>query len=151
MGPMWTPSQILRSLINRGLSATAPADERAAPDEIFARSLPAHGRDERRIPRHDNGVMIGLGCRHEAVSNRCGQLEETKRDRVGEVFRVLIGCRATGYTPGAQKIRRPSSGGGKSRGDFSFERSFSRTSTLWVMAPCHLQRQVAGSGFPNHS
>ena len=33
-------------------------------------------------------------------------------------------------TPRAQKIRRPSSGGGKFRGDFSFGRSLSRTSTF---------------------
>jgi hypothetical protein len=34
------------------------------------------------------------------------------------------------HTRRTKKIRRPSSGGGKFRGDFSFERSLSRTSTL---------------------
>ena len=38
--------------------------------------------------------------------------------------------RATDHASRAQKIRRPSSGGGKFRGDFSFRRSLSRTSTL---------------------
>jgi hypothetical protein len=55
-------------------------------------------------------------------------------------------CRATDRAPRAQKIRRPSSGGGQSVEIFSFERLLSRTSTLWVKAPCRLQRQVAGSG-----
>ena len=87
MGPMWTARKILGSLINGGLSGTAPADERAAPDEIFARSLPAHGRDERRIPRHDNGVMIGLGCRHET---RIESVRPTGGDNAGSSARGFL-------------------------------------------------------------
>ena len=46
------------------------------------------------------------------------------------IFRLLIGCLGYEFAPRAQKIRLPSSGGGKFRGDFSFRRSLSRTSTL---------------------
>jgi hypothetical protein len=62
---MRAPTQILSSLVNRGLPATAPADERAAPDQILAASLPADDRDELRIPRHDNCVAIRFSRRHK--------------------------------------------------------------------------------------
>jgi hypothetical protein len=57
---------------------------------------------------------------------------ESARNRaeLAGIFRCSSGVRVTVHAPGAQKIRRPSSGGGKFRGDFSFERSLSRTSTL---------------------
>ena len=56
-----------------------------------------------------------------------------RRHGIGRVWREFFGCslgmRARDHAPRAQKIRRPSSGGGKFRGDFSFRRSLSRTST----------------------
>ena len=62
---MRAPTQILSSLVNRGLPATAPADERAAPDAILSDPRSADDRDERRIPRHDNCVAIRFSCRHK--------------------------------------------------------------------------------------
>jgi hypothetical protein len=62
---MRAATQILSSLVNRGLPATAPADERAAPDAILSGPRSADDRDERRIPRHDNCVAIRFSCRHK--------------------------------------------------------------------------------------
>src|SRR6267142_2394711 len=62
---MRAATQILSSLSNRGLPATAPADERAAPDAILSGPRSADDRDERRIPRHDNCVAIRFSCRHK--------------------------------------------------------------------------------------
>jgi hypothetical protein len=48
--------------------------------------------------------MVGT----KPLSNRCGQLsltEELLRDRLGEIFRVLLGKRCRGFARGAQKIR----------------------------------------------
>ena len=146
--PMWTASKILRRLVDGGLPATAPADEGAAPDEILAGSLPADRRDERRIPRHDNGVAARVDGRHKAIIESVRATvahRELLRGRLAEISRVLMGMRCKGFASGAQKIRRPSSGGGKLRGDFSFGRSLSRTSTLRVKAPYRLQRQAADS------
>ena len=60
---MWAASLIHRSLINSRLPTTAPADERAAPDEILVGELPADGPDERRITRHDYGSRSALPIR----------------------------------------------------------------------------------------
>jgi hypothetical protein len=68
---MRTASKTLRSLINSGIPATGAADKRAAPDQILAGSLPADGRDERRITRHDNGVAIRIGCSVIRLSKVC--------------------------------------------------------------------------------
>ena len=59
-------------------------------------------------------------------------LQYEKRRGTGRRSVTFLGAHrvVSGHTPRAQKIRRPSSGGGKFRGDFSFRRSLSRTSTL---------------------
>jgi hypothetical protein len=118
MRPMWTASKILRSPINGCLPATAPADERAAPDEILARSLSAYGRDERRISCHCNGVTFRISCWDKAVIEL---VRIARRPDAGSTGKGFSGahwvCRAD-FAPRAQKIRRPSSGGGLFRGDF---------------------------------
>jgi hypothetical protein len=116
--PMWAAGKILRSLINSHLPATAPADERAAPDEILARSLSAHGRDERRISCHCNGVTFRISCWDKAVIELVRIARRLDAGSTGEGFSGAHWvCRAD-FAPRAQKIRRPSSGGGLFRGDF---------------------------------
>ena len=176
---MRTAGKILGRLISSGLTATATAEERAAADKILAGSLSADGRDERRIPGHDNGVAIRFGCRHKtgvelvpavahstlskfdgkveilmtsdrrrrrlfqvpdcrrlseaafatpagrpAANRFCGvQQPDGKSLRgIDGVWKGLFEC-SLGLTivhaPRAQKIRRPSSGGGMFRGEFS--------------------------------
>ena len=101
--PMRAPTQILGGLLGRGFSAPASANERAATDEILARPLPADSRDEWRRTGHDDGVSIVTYFRDKAGI-----------EGMDAVFSShwVYGLSITQQEH--KKIRRPSSGGGKS-------------------------------------
>jgi hypothetical protein len=124
--PMWTARQILGYLIRGRLMTRAAADERATANSILSWSFSAYRRDQWRISSNYNVVklLIGTGYKPsvEAVRAFVAQFAWCS---VAHTVNAVID-----HAPRAQKIRRPSSGGGKFRGDFSFERLLSRTSTL---------------------
>jgi hypothetical protein len=63
---MWAPAQILGSLLGGGFSASASANERTAPNAIFADAHSADSRDEWRTMRHDNGVSVVANFRDKS-------------------------------------------------------------------------------------
>jgi hypothetical protein len=59
---MWAPAQIFSSLLGRGFSAPASADEGTAPNAIFSWASSADSRDQWRAARHNDAVSILTNC-----------------------------------------------------------------------------------------
>jgi hypothetical protein len=91
-----------------------------------------------------------------AANRFCGvqQLDGRSLRGIDGVWKGLFECSlglTIDHAPRAQKIRQPSSGGGQSVEIFCSRNRSLAHRPFWVKAPCRLQRQVAGFGFPNRS
>ena len=104
MRPVWTSRQILGNFVSRYLAASASADKRSTPDPILSWPFSANGCS------HDDVVVCVIGSRNkpriEAVR---GFVDRFAWSSGAHKFSAFIED-----APGAQKIRRPSSGGGQS-------------------------------------
>ena len=76
---------------------------------VFSRLFPLHAGDQRRIPRDCDALTSRVSSRDKTVVETVWELTA---NRLNEIFRMLIGCVGYEFAPRAQKIRRPSSGGG---------------------------------------
>ena len=152
MGSMWTASKI--SAASSTVASLQPPPPMSEP--LRMRYLPgrflltAEVSGEFRVTMMASRSRLAVGTK--SVSNRCGQLGDTMWDRLGGVFRMLIGYAVLRFSHQEhKKIRRPSSGGGKFLEISCSEDHSPAHRPLWVKAPCRLQRQAAGFGLPNHS